>query len=359
VAEAAERDSKTEESTPQKREDALRKGNAPISREVATCSVLVAIGVGVKVAGVAGASELARELSLFVGSPGEYRLTTSADTVALLRVAATIAALIAGPIVLAVMLVGLLATAVQSRPRIAIKRISPKISRLSPRQGLERILGSHGRAEFLKVLLKICIVGIVIHAAARSGMDRVAGYLARDSRELPEILAAEVAHVFIVSGVMVSALAAADLVWTRFRWLRDLRMSRQEVKEELKQAEGDPVVRARQRSRARDRARRRMMTSVQRATLVVANPTHYAVAMRWVPGETPTPIVLAKGVDFIALRIREIATENRVPVVIDQALARSLHAAVMPDQAIPPEFYRAVAEVIIFVMSRRAPASAA
>jgi flagellar biosynthetic protein FlhB len=164
--------------------------------------------------------------------------------------------------------------------------------------------------------------------------------------------------VHLISTVAVAniILVAADLVWSRVFWQRQLRMSRREIKDELKQADGDPIVKARLRSLARDRLRKRMIASVPRATLVIANPTHFAVALRYVREEGGAPVVLAKGQDLIALKIREIAEKHAIPVIEDRLLARSLYKAVEVDKMIPPEFYRAVAEIILFLSSRKAGA---
>jgi flagellar biosynthetic protein FlhB len=135
-------------------------------------------------------------------------------------------------------------------------------------------------------------------------------------------------------------------------WRRDLRMTKQEVKDELKQTEGDPLVKMRLRSLQRDRSRKRMMAAVPRATLVIANPTHYSVALRYVREEGGAPLVVAKGKDLIALKIRHIAEENGIPVYEDKALARALYAAVEVERMIPAEFYKAVAGIILFLASR-------
>jgi flagellar biosynthetic protein FlhB len=152
----------------------------------------------------------------------------------------------------------------------------------------------------------------------------------------------------------VLVIAGADLTWTRIHWRRDQRMSRHEVKEELRQAEGDRMMKARLRSIRLDRTRRNMMKNVPKATMVIVNPTHYAVAMRYARAEGGAPTVLAKGVDLLALKIREIAFENDIPVIEDRALARSLYEAVAIDAVIPPEFYRAVAEIVRLIQSKRA-----
>jgi len=160
--------------------------------------------------------------------------------------------------------------------------------------------------------------------------------------------------VTVIVAVM-AVIAAADLVWSRFHWRQELRMTRQEVKDELKQSEGDPIVKSRLRSLARDRARRRMMTEVPKATLVIANPTHYAIALRYVREEHSAPVVLAKGTDLVALKIREIAEANGIPVFEDVALARSMYKQVSVDSVIPPQFYQAVAELVRAVQASKAP----
>ena len=147
--------------------------------------------------------------------------------------------------------------------------------------------------------------------------------------------------------VATIVLVAADLVWSRLFWSRDLRMTRQEVKDEMKQVDGDPLVKARMRSLARDRARKRMIAAVPRATFVVTNPTHYAMALRYVKEEGGAPMVIAKGQDLIALKIREIATEHSIPIIEDKLLARSLYKVVEVDKMIPPEFYKAIAEIVL------------
>ena len=158
-----------------------------------------------------------------------------------------------------------------------------------------------------------------------------------------------------MAGVAVATLllVVLDLVWSRVFWRRELRMTKQEVKEELKQTEGDPIVRSRLRSLARDRSRRRMMAAVPRATFVITNPTHYAVALRYVREEGGAPRVLAKGRNLIALRIREIAEQHNIPIIEDKPLAQALYKKVAVNQMIPPEFYRAVAQIVYFVMTRK------
>jgi flagellar biosynthesis protein FlhB len=158
-----------------------------------------------------------------------------------------------------------------------------------------------------------------------------------------------------IAAVMLALLviSGADFAWARIHWRRDQRMSRRELKEEIKQGEGDRLMKTRLRSLRLDRSRKRMLSAVPRATMVVVNPTHYAVAMRYVRSEGGAPLVLAKGVDLIALKIREIATENNVPIVEDKPLARALYDSAAVDSVIPSEFYRAVAEIVHLIQEKK------
>ena len=164
----------------------------------------------------------------------------------------------------------------------------------------------------------------------------------------------QIAIEIVVAIVLIMAvIAAADLLWSRFHWRQELRMTRQEVKDEIKQSDGDPIVKSRLRSLQRDRARQRMMTAVPTATLIIANPTHYAIALRYERDEMPAPVVVAKGQDLIALKIREIAEEHDVPVFENVTLARSMYKQVSVDKVIPSEFYQAVAELVRIVYGQK------
>jgi len=171
---------------------------------------------------------------------------------------------------------------------------------------------------------------------------------------LPALILALGTKLLSTVAVAAIVLVAADIVWARLFWHRELKMTRQEVKDELKQIDGDPIVKARLRSLARDRLRKRMIAAVPKATLVIANPTHYAVALRYVREEGGAPVVVAKGLDLIALRIREVAAEHGIPVIENKSLAQSLYKSTEVDKMIPPEFYKAVAEIVFFLLARQA-----
>ena len=229
----------------------------------------------------------------------------------------------------------------------------PDFSRISPRAGMRRVFGPRGLVEFAKSLIKVAAVGCVAATMLVSQKAVLLTAMNDDPGTLPERILALAVRTIAAVLVATLAVASADLVWSRILWRRDNRMSKHEVKEELKQAEGDRMVKARLRSLRLDRARKRMLSAVPRATMVVVNPTHYAVAMRYVRSEGGAPMVLAKGVDLIALKIRAIAEAHEIPVVEDKPLARSLYAAVEVERPIPAEFYRAVAEIVHLIQQRK------
>lgn len=353
MAETEDRESKTEEATPRRIEEALKKGNTPFTREVGNAAALIAFGLLLPVAAPVAAIKLTLFLGLFLDRPFDFSLSGTGTVVALAWQLGPVMLAAVAPMIFAVMVAGVIAAASQNSPRLVLKRITPQLSRLSPKAGLKRMLGAHGRAEFLKALVKFCIIGTIFYVMLRVGSHRVGNLLLMRYDEVPAALIGETSRVFLIAGLCVGVLGIADLLWTRWKWRRDLRMSVKELKDEQKQADGDPAVRARQRSIARERSRQRMIAAVPRATLIIANPTHYAVAMRYVPGETAAPVVIAKGIDHLALRIRAIAEANDIPVVEDRRLARSLYDAVKADRPIPPEFYRAIAEIILHLMSHK------
>ncbi len=351
---ADDSEDKTEEGSEKKVRDALEGGNTPFSREASVFSSL-AVMLAVSSFVLAGkVRALTATLAELFANPARDPFATTADAVATLSLAVWAAAGFLMPILLLLMLAGLVAGMAQGLPRLVASRIAPRWSKLSPAAGLKRLIGRDGQVEFAKSLAKFAIVSVVVTVVMRGQVDALLATLNGDPALLGALTLGIVARLLAGSMVAYALVVAADLVWARLRWRRELRMTRQEVKDEMKQAEGDPLLKAKRRSLALDRARRRMMASVPKATLVIANPTHYAIALRYVREEGGAPVVLAKGQDLIALKIREIAESNGIPVIEDKALARSMYDSVEVSQLIPPEFFKAVAELIHFLQARNA-----
>jgi flagellar biosynthetic protein FlhB len=212
--------------------------------------------------------------------------------------------------------------------------------------------------EFLKGVFKLSSISVVAFTVLHWQENHLVDAMAVEPEAIPELILSIAMRLLSVVCVVTVVLLAADLVWARTHWRRELRMSKQEIKDEMKQNEGDPLKKARLRSLAQDRLRKSMIAAVPRATLVIANPTHYAIALRYVKEEGGAHMVLSKGQDLIALKIREIAEQHSIPVIEDKLLARSMYGSVEVDRAIPPEFYKAVAELIHFLYSKSANTTA-
>lgn len=356
MVEKPDKESKTEQPTPKKIRDALDEGNVPHSREFGTLASLTGVVVVAAFVLTEGTASMTAGLKSFIDDPGGWRLENAADATRLFQFIGINVAGLLVPAALILVSFGLAASCVQSVPRFVPKRIKPDPSRLSIFKGFTRIFGPQGRVEFLKATLKLLGISIGGSVLLLSMQSQVLQTMLSDPRSLPSVLLS--ASLWLFGGAMLAmaVLAAADLFWSRYFWHTELKMTRQEVKDEMKQSEGDPIVRSRLRSLARDRSRRRMIAAVPKATLVIANPTHYAIALRYVREEGPAPLVVAKGADLVALKIREIAELNEIPVVEDKALARALYDSVQVDQLIPPAFYKAVAEIVLHLM-KRGPAS--
>ena len=353
MSEAPDRESKTEEPTEKKMGDAREKGNVPYSREAGTLASLLGILIVTSFFLVNGVAHLKSSLHRLVDNPGAWSLEGHADAALLFQSIGLDAARLLLPAVIVLAAAGILSSVLQNAPRLVLERIRPQLSRLSISKGWRRVFGAQGRLEFLKALFKLAAVCLLGFMVLRSTHNSVVNALFMEPAALPTLILEMASRLIATVAVATIVLVAADVVWSRVYWQRELRMTHQEVKDEMKQADGDPLVKARLRSLARDRMRKRMMAAVPRATLVIANPTHFAVALRYVREEGGAPLVIAKGQDLIALKIREIAVEHGIPVIEDKALARSLYKVVEVDKMIPAEFYKAVAEIVFYVLGRQ------
>ena len=355
MAEASDQESKTEQPTEKKIRDALEQGKIPVSREASIFASMAALMVIQSFLIGQGVQQLVPTLKGFLDDPDGIRLSTAADAQNLLSVVGLQAMRFMLPLVIVLIAFGLAASLLQNAPRLVLDRIQPNFSRISPAQGWSRFFGAQGLVEFAKAVFKLVSVSLVVGFMLRASEARAFEAMYTDPAALPEMILTIAMRIVSAICITTILLVALDLAWSRFHWRRELRMTRQELKDEHKQAEGDPLVKARLRSLARDRSRRRMIASASKASLVIANPTHYAIALRYRRDENPAPLVLAKGTDAIALKIRAVAEQNNIPVIENKALARALYEAVQVDQVIPSEFFRPVAEIIYFLQSRQSP----
>ncbi|GLR50238.1 flagellar biosynthesis protein FlhB [Shinella yambaruensis] len=341
-----DKDSKTELPTEKKIHDAMEKGNTPFSREITIFASTLAIYLFLVFFMPGGVSRMNETLRDFFEQPEAWNLKSGTDVIAIFRHLGWEAGALLLPILAMMMLFGVASSVLQNLPSPVMERVRPQISRLNPIKGLGRLFGKQGLVEFGKSLIKILIVSLVVAFAMRGDYFASLDTMFSEPAALIYMMSSDVNKVLLIILFATALIAGIDFAWTRHHWFSELMMTKQEVKEEMKQAQGDPIVKARMRSIQRDRARRRMMTAVPRATLVIANPTHFAVALRYVREEGDAPVVVAKGQDLVALKIREIAEDNGIPVFEDPPLARSMFAQVSVDSVIPPVFYKAVAELI-------------
>jgi len=295
---------------------------------------------------------ITEKLSLFIDRPEDFRLNSGPDAAALFQSIALEIGQFLVPIIVILAGCSLAASIFQNVPSFVSERIRPQWNRISPMGGWKRIFGRVGLVEFAKSLFKFGTVAIVSLLLLKSEQHKVFNAMFSDPTLIPELMLTMAMRLVSAIAIATIVLVAADLVWARFKWRSDLKMTPQEVKEEYKQMEGDPMVKARMRSLAQDRARKRMLAAVPKATFVIANPTHYAIALRYERSEASAPVVVAKGKDLIALKIRETAEKHGIPVIEDKPLARSMYDHVEVDRMIPPDFFKAVAQILFYILTR-------
>ncbi|CAO3458540.1 Flagellar biosynthesis protein FlhB [Azospirillum argentinense] len=344
-------DQKTEEPTEKRLREAMDKGDVPRARDVGLAATMAAAWLIAAAGGPLAASRIAEVLLPLIENPNDIRLDGGPyDVMNSLRW------LIGGVAVAMLPVFGLLVggavvSAVGQGPLLAASdRIRPKLSHLSPLSGWRRIFARHALVEFVKSLVKLAIIACAVWFAVAPYIDWTEGIVGMDVAALPDLLRDLTLRLLLAVLLATVVMAAVDVLWNRLEWRRRLRMTFQELKDEFKQTEGDPHLKAKLREIRRDRSKRRMMANVPRATVVIANPTHFAVALEYDRAKMPAPVCLAKGADLVALRIRAVAEENGVPVIENPPLARALYAASEVDAVIPLQHYQAVAEVMMYVL---------
>ena len=349
MADEKDQESKTEEPTEKRIADAIEKGNVPIARDVTLFGSIIGLLGTLLLLASWSAAQLMSSLKTALGAAGTMRID---DREAAASFLTTLLAEVSIPLlpVLALLAAGsLIASMVQHSPSMAGDRIEPKLSRISLFSGWTRLFGKAGLVEFAKSTIKILGVTAILWFLFKRDLPAFVAALAAEPGALPQRLLEMASSVTMPLLGFALLLALIDLVWSRFRWRRDLRMTHQELKEEMKEAEGDPHIKAKIRSIGRQRASRRMLEKLPTASMVITNPTHYAVALRYARDDGGAPVVVAKGADHLAMKIREIATQHEIPLVENKPLARGLYDQVEVDAQIPPEFYRAVAEIIHYL----------
>ena len=345
---------KTEQPTSKKLSDARKKGQVAKSREIANAFGLLALFLLIKLwAGKMG-TQFLEIFSLTYNKMPELvtfwnGYLPAQDMKVMFQNMMLRVMIILAPVLIVALVVGFASDIWQVKWKISTEIMKPQFNRLNPVSGFKRIFSSNSLVELIKSLAKIFLIGYICYSYVMDNKEDL--FLLYD---MPLMQAIQLVTELVVDlGIRISlvymVLAFADYAYQKFKFNKDMMMTKQEVKDEYKQQEGDPKIKGRIRQKMQEVSRRRMMQSLPTADVVITNPTHYAVAIKYDPQEADAPIVLAKGADYLAAKIKEVAKENHIEIVENKPLARMLYANVDVGKAVPPELYQAVAEVLAFV----------
>lgn len=346
--EQADDSQKTEEPTPKKIEESRKKGQVALSREINNWVMLFTGTIVVLAIGPYTLDAMTNHMENYIAKahilpsvPGGLGFVLGDSFWAVLGILTL-------PL-LVLLFAAFIGPFIQIGPLFAPQVIKPDISKISPFQGFKRLFSMRSIMEFIKGIFKIGVigaVGVILLYPFYGGVEHMVGLPVPTMMDELQSLV-----IRMMSGILIVLLVVAviDLMYQRYEHYKKMRMTKQELKDEYKQTEGDPHVRAKLRQLRQEKARTRMMQAVPEADVVVTNPTHFSVALKYDPEEMDAPIVIAKGVDDLAMRIREAAQENDIPLYENKPLARVLYDTVELDQMVPPEHYQAVAEVISYV----------
>lgn len=345
---------KTEPATAKKLQDARKKGQVAKSREVANAFGLIGLFLILKVwVGNMGIQFLELFSNVYQKIPEAivnwHGYAPENDMMIMFREMIIKTLTIIAPIFIVALVLAFLADIIQIKWLVTTEPLKPKFNKLNPISGFKRIISVNSLVELAKAILKIGIIAIVVYNFLKDKWNYL--FLLYDMPLMQAIqLAGElVTDLGIQIAVVYAILAFVDYIYQKFKFKNDMKMTKQEVKDEYKQQEGDPQVKGKIRGKMQEASRRRMMQNLPQADVVITNPTHYAVAIKYDPAVADAPMVLAKGEDFLAAKIKEIAKENNIEIVENKPLARMLYANVEVGQMVPPELYQAVAEVLAFV----------
>ncbi len=339
---------KTEEPTQKRLDDALKRGDVVKSQEVNTWFVLGAATLIVLWFAGSMSASLMSLLRGFLGQAHNIRVDGRGLISMMQTLGTGTIAAIAIPFLI-LMLAAIAGNMIQHQLVWSTESMKPKFSKISPLAGFKRMFSKIALMNFVKGLIKLALIGAIMGVILWPKRNELDSLITVDPAVILPLSRSLSVDILVAAIAVLAIVAAADYLFQYHQWREKLKMSLQEVKEEYKQTEGDPTVKAKIRQLRVQRMRQRMMADVPKASVIITNPTHYAVALKYERG-MDAPVCVAKGVDNIALKIREVAGEHDIPIVENPPLARALYATVDIDEDVPPEHYKAVAEVIGYVM---------
>lgn len=351
MAEEKDQEDKTEEPTQRKLDQARERGDLAKSIELNTFFVLGGFTVALMITSGYAAQNSVLALRSFLMNA--HQVPSSGEAIQWVTAKGFGLTFLAVAALLGIVIVAAFAgCVVQHKPVWTLEPMTPKLSKLSLLQGFKRVFGKEALANFIKGVIKLTVVGTVMGVVLWREHDRLESFVTMDVAALLPATLWILMKMMIGVSIIYFFVGVGDYFYMRYQWMQRQRMTREELKQEYKDTDGNPEVKAKLRQIRTQRLRKRMMQSVPDATVIITNPTHYAVALKYEPG-MDAPVCVAKGLDNIALKIREVAGEHGVPIIENPPLARALHATIDIDDPVPVEHYKAVAEVIGFVLRGR------
>jgi flagellar biosynthetic protein FlhB len=348
MSESEDDASKTEDPSQKKLDDASKKGQSVQSREIGHFFMMLAFTVVI----ISLSSHIGKDstdlLSPFITQPDQFALDASSIGITLKTLLTDALIIMILPMALAIVAV-FAPNVVQQKFKFTTEQAKPKFEKISPLKGVKRIYSGKALIEFIKNTAKLIIVGIIVWYCSKPYLGYYDALSDQSAYNILELTKAIAGRIMIAICIMLFLVSAGDYLFQRFMFMKSMRMTKQEVKEEYKQQEGDPHIKGKLKQIRREKAKQRMMANVPNADVVVTNPTHFAVALQYNPETMNAPKVVAKGADIVAARIRELATKNKVPIVRNPPLARILYDTTDIDEVIPNEQYEAVAKIIGYV----------
>ncbi|HZG70572.1 MAG TPA: flagellar biosynthesis protein FlhB [Chondromyces sp.] len=339
---------KTEKATPKKKQDTRKKGQVAKSQDVNAAVILLAVFGFL----LAGAAYMGNEMLDFLQHSFQHYmsmpLTEENVKVITLDIMRELAVIL-GPVMLVALLAGVAANYIQVGFLFTGETIKPKLEKIDPIKGFKRIFAVRSLVELLKSILKICFVGTVTFIILWINIEQVLKLSFKSITDILQIVGVLTVQMGLAASAALLFLSLLDYLYQRYDFEKSIRMSKQDIKDEYKNTEGDPLIKSRIKQRQREMAMRRMMQEVPQADVVITNPTHYAIALKYDEDKMDAPFVVAKGVDFLAQKIKFIAGENEITMVENRPLARALYDQAEIGEAIPEEFFKAVAEILAYV----------
>ena len=342
---------KTEKATPKKRTDQRKEGNIFQSKEIIIAATLIVTFTSFRFLYPIIESTLLKNVRSFFTLAGSMDLLKQSDMLKFFIDELITFAIAAAPMLLIAGIIAIIATVAQTKGLVTFKSLKPKFSRMNPLSGLKNMISLKGLVELLKSIIKIVILFYIIYITLEGEVNNLPKMIDMSVAESVSAIGKIIWNIALKVMIAFVFVAGFDYMYQRWSYEKRLKMTKQEVKEEYKMTEGDPKIKGQIKQKQQAMSRQRMMQAVPEANVVIRNPTHYAVALKYDHEQNSAPIVVAKGEDFMALKIIEIAEEHNIVIVENKPLARALYAEVGIDMEIPSEFYNPVAEILAYVYS--------